>query len=164
MNPEALQPAPEEPLALAPLPEEDKDERARRAMDLWFRGLSCADIAPVLGVTERCVRSDLARLRQEWGARAERRTVYHLNRILAELALLKREYMAAWQRSCGARVTTDADGQASVVTLSAGDPRYLNGYRECLEREAKLAGCDAPERVQVEAPVKLVGGLDLDKV
>lgn len=138
-------------------------ERRTRAMWLWFQGKSTADISRELGVGERQVRTDLARARQEWGEGIKRKLTYELNKRLTQYDMLKVEFFAAWKASQVKSVRAGVTGDAEVVT-QPGDPRFLTGYRECLDRECKLLGLDSPEKIQIEAPVRLVAGVDLDSV
>jgi hypothetical protein len=138
-------------------------ERRLKAVWLWFQGLTTAEIAVKIGVGERQARKDLAQAREDWGANIKRKLAYELNKRLSQYDMLKAEFFAAWKASQIRSVRTGVTGDAEVMT-QAGDPRYLNGYRECLDRECKLLGLDAPERIQVDAPVRLVAGVNLDAV
>ena len=45
-----------------------------------------------------------------------------------------------------------------------GNPAFLAGVERVIERRCRLLGLAAPEKVAVVAPVKLVGGIDMEKV
>jgi len=80
-------------------------------------------------------------------AEAGRRTA------LADLALLKHEFMLAWERS-QLPETYIRNGQVFEVSHRDGDPRFLYGAMACVKLEADLLGL-SQERVVVtsEHPV-----------
>ena len=107
--------------------ERDRQTIAR----LTLRGVTQAEIAKRLKMTQPMVAYDLAAVRKEWQAReanalAEARAV-----TMAQLDELQRTYWTSFARSKTRR-------------RAAGDPRFLAGVSSCIERRCRLLGLDTP--------------------
>lgn len=145
-------------------PEDARADRRALAALLWLQGFKSKEIAAKIGCGDSTIRADLAYVRQEWGAKTERKLAYHLGKALATLDALQDEFWQAWRESKVRSVRPGVGDEPARIETAPGDPRFLNGVLECVARTCKLLGLDAPDKVRIEAPVKLVSGVDMDAV
>jgi predicted transcriptional regulator len=148
-----------------------KRDRQLIAHTLYREGLSYAQIALALGVSERQVTNYIAELLARWDE--ERRADENRHRATTSLELdwIKRQARAAWERSKTEEITgtkkTIEKAQAAAPGKTApapdvtnatsvtrrqrvGDPRFLDRFAWAVETEIKLYGLNAPEKKQVE--------------
>jgi len=130
--------------------------------ELYLKGQTQAEIAALLGVSQPQISNDLATLRGRWQKAATTNIDKLKARELAKVDRLEREYWDAWQRSLEADKTIKTRGKVQqsddgtrfireqpaeqTAHTDAGDPRYLEGVRWCIERRCKILGIDAPMR------------------
>jgi DNA-directed RNA polymerase specialized sigma24 family protein len=166
--------------SVALTPEQDHlriAERQREVARLYLQGCTQVEIGRRVGISQATVSHDVAAVREQWRRESVRDMAELLTVELAKLDLLEKEYWAGWRRSQGrahrVAVADDpaepgdavsaADGPPEVREFP-GNPAFLAGVERVIERRCKLLGLDAPQRVAVEPPVKLVSGVDLDAV
>ncbi len=146
-------------------------ERRREVLRLYRTGMKQSDIAKELGLEgkagEMAVSRDLAAVKEEWKASAVRDYDTEKGRILSELDGLKKETLAAWERSKANRTSVrerkllarkvkalcgpaadDGAGEMEPervereqqVETRDGDPRFLHFALDCIAKEAELLG------------------------
>ena len=98
---------------------------------LRLRGLTQAEIAKRVGVSQGQVSNDLKVIEKRWQEAARKDIGALKARELARLEDLWQEVWAAWQRS---------------VERGDGDPRYLQQLREISKAVRDLFGLDQPQR------------------
>lgn len=82
---------------------------------------------------------------------------------LGKIDRLEREYWRGWEQSCKDVETTRQEGPMSgpekVVKTSkeqAGNPTFLAGVRDCIDRRIKLLGLDAPTNIDIKSGGKSI--------
>ena len=148
-------------------------ELERRAWELYVdhQDWSTRTIAEELGVAQ----SSVVRALQ----RAEKRALGNVDvmrrHAFEELKRGRQHAMAAWFASIGKRTRERKKlrkggeagdvSEAEIVThTDLGDPRYLAEARRCTEAMCRLAGLNAPTRVEVSEPDRPFAGLTDDEV
>lgn len=131
----------------------------RRISDLYLRGWLQADIAKEIDRSDATVSRDIKVLQRDWLKSALIDFDQAKARELAKIDDLERTYHEAWERSCeDAETTTQkmiGDSKTGRKEMSktakgqAGDPRFLQGILQCIDRRCKLLGVDAPQRKEI---------------
>lgn len=93
---------------------------------LYLRGLTQAEIAARLGVSQPQVCYDLRIVRRDWQASAVKEWGERLAEETARLDMVERENWEAWHRS--------KEGGRD------GNPRFLNGALSCVAQRVRLFG------------------------
>src|SRR5262249_17273785 len=110
--------------------------------------------------------------RRAWRKESVRDMTELLNVELAKFDALEREYWAAWRQPQGrarrvavAGEPTEPGNDEPASDASAdwrefpGNPAFLMGVEQVIERRCKLLVLATPEKIAVVAPVKLVAGV-----
>jgi hypothetical protein len=112
-------------------------ERRAKVAQLYLQGIKQFEIAAQLGLEGAAgamvVSRDLAAVRKAWAESATRDNSFAKGQLLSEIALLKRELWAAWDRS----------KQSKGGAPRPGDPRVVAQLLACLTQEAELLGLRA---------------------
>jgi hypothetical protein len=107
-------------------------ERRAKVVELYVMGLRQSEIAVRLGLAgpagEMVVSRDLAAVKKAWADSAVRDWDQDRGRTLGEIAQVKREAWAAFERSKGPEAKRD------------GNPRFLALVLDCISDEAELLG------------------------
>lgn len=122
------------------------DQRRMRVADLYLMMKPITEIAQILAVDERTVKSDIELTKDNWIGRATQDIV---QKRAERLAMLDKALVAAWEgweRSIGPRTVTKATktgpgGQpvTSAVTYKRdGDPRFLALVAKFIDQQARL--------------------------
>jgi hypothetical protein len=133
--------------------ERDRAEVAR----LYLQGWTQAAIGEKLGFAQQQISYDLERIREAWQASALRDFDELRARELAKIDELERTYWDAWVRSCevaevetikavGSPQSPQRMEKTKRVEGQVGDPRFLRGITDCIDRRCKLLGLDAPTK------------------
>jgi len=138
-----------------------KERDRRNVASLYLKGVIQADIAEQLGISQTTVSRDLKLIQGEW-AIARINDIDERKRIeLAKIDNLELTYWDGWKRSQeNAEVETtklkgrDADKPTDLektkrVEGQVGDPRFLQGVANCIDKRCELLGLDAPKNVDV---------------
>jgi hypothetical protein len=134
--------------ALASFQVAKKFEIAKRRAEvtaLYLEGVSRKDIAQQLGVSYQIVCSDINYVRKGWETLALDNLSALRGEELRRLMKNEAEAWAAFHRS----TKPDEDGNAT----KPGDPRFLQGVRECIHMRAKLLGIYAPTQSKVDVDI-----------
>lgn len=121
----------------------------------------CAEVERQFGVhiSPPQISYDIASIVKEWRKRAESDIGEVKGIELGKLNTLELEYWAAWVRSCQPReitMTAKSEGGQSTISASSrreqrdGNPAFLAGVLNCIERRCKILGIDAPVKVNIE--------------
>lgn len=133
-----------------------------RISSLYLRGWRQADIAAELGLSQGQISQDLRVIQKRW----RESTAINLDEAkakeLSRLDELERTFWAAWEQSKSertkARQETDGkskDGKPNVKKASIekeqrdGNPVFLQGVLNCIDRRCKLLGLDAPTKSEL---------------
>jgi hypothetical protein len=110
-------------------------------------------------LTRQTISRDLLAIQSEWMAHSLQNFNELKAKELAKLDRLELEYWRAWERSCKVKRRTKSEKterrkqtrqSAQVFTEDMlGDPRYLTGVYDCINRRCELLGLDAPKRMSV---------------
>lgn len=134
------------------------DERAEaiaKVESLYLSGYSQREIGQRVGVSRQQIGKYLRKLREIWLERSGESKDSVVARELARIDRLEREYWRAWERSqkdaetAKQRVVGEARLAELVKKGQAGDPRFLDGVRWCIEQRLKITGAYAPARVEI---------------
>lgn len=132
---------------------------------LYLSGKSQATIGLAIDRCQQHVSTELKAIREEW----KREYLANFNeakcRELARIDRLEQTYWAAWEKSTGdlskrTQLLTPGDkdkppriDRITVETMeSAGDTKYLDGIRWCVERRCRILGIDAPSKHEIAGP------------
>ncbi len=137
-----------------------KNERQANVADCYLRGMTQAEISIHVGCTQVTVSRDLTEIRNRW----LNSTLMDFNEArhqqLARLDQLEREYWVAWERSKTGNKTIEVETfrRAKVIQNNGeqkspgstrrlrryenvnGDPRFLQGVKDCISERNKLLG------------------------
>lgn len=116
-------------------------------------------IAHNIKISQTTVFRDLKAIQQQW----KKETNLDIDEIkivqLKKIDNLEREFWAGWHRSYGPtrkktiKKKTDPDGTTDEKQVQewelAGDPRFLQGVLQCIERRCKILGIDQIGEVNV---------------
>lgn len=142
-------------------------ERDRRNIArLYLQGITQADIAAELGVSQPTVSRDLKVIQEQWKVDRVNDLDERKNIELAKIDYLELEYWEAWKRSqLDAEVQTieqqgvvkDADGKVVGNRIKktdrkegqSGNPAFLRGVEWCINKRCEILGLDAPKKTDL---------------
>jgi hypothetical protein len=165
-------------------------EKDRELIVQWLiEGLSQEQIAEKLNISQQQISYDLKIIQHQWKQQTAIDFDKYKARILAEIALAKKKAWEGWNRSCeefksrsiSAKPVQVRDDKGNVITESlkptsqtihtetrVGDPRFLAEINRLIERECKLLGLDAPERIDGNGVIVIdcapCRGVDMDEL
>jgi hypothetical protein len=147
-----------------------KESRRQQIAAMLMRGVTNqARIARELGCAPMTVISDLRVIRQQW--RTE--TVAFFNTAkdeqLKKIDKIEENAWKGWEfsRRPASKIInkTDPDGLEDITEVTegqAGDPRFLEIVRKCVEDRRKMLGLDEPDRIDVKGQIA-VAAIQLQK-
>lgn len=106
-------------------------------------------------MTQEMVSYDLRAIQVEWRDVPKQELNELKVKELARIDILERTYWQAWERSLEPRESTNEvdDGDRIKIskrtTPSNGNPAFLKGVMDCIDRRCKLLGLDAPIKSEV---------------
>lgn len=134
-------------------------ERRARVTELYLQRKSQSEIAAIVGVTQQTVSLDLKAVQKRWLESATFDFNTAVQRELAEIDMLEREYYQSWNASKVEKIvktseqndTTKPRGKKTVLASAKtkrgvkaeqreGDPRYLQGVQWCIAKRCELLG------------------------
>jgi len=138
--------------------EKDLAELARR----YLQGEYQADIAADMGVSQVTISKDLKTLQGRWQKSALVDIDEAKARELARIDHLEREYWTAWGRSRDVREVAKAEKRDDKTTRSSlqkeqrdGNPAFLAGVMQCIDRRCKIMGFDAPVKQELSGVIAI---------
>ena len=111
-----------------------EDDR-RETASLYLQGKTQQAIAERLGMTRQMVGYDLKAIQRRWRQDTARDLDEDKAKELAKLDELERTHWQAWEDSL------ERAGQY-------GNPAYLRGVIDCIDRRCKLLGLDSPQKLE----------------
>jgi hypothetical protein len=141
---------------------EQRLARIAQIRELYLQCLSMAEIGRQLGLSAATVYRDICSAREQWRTRAADAIEQHKQRELGKIDIIEVEAWRAWKRSIGIaktvttkNTTIEAPDGSNDIELPAeertvreedlaGDPRFLEIARKCVEDRRKVLGLDAP--------------------
>lgn len=142
----------------------------RNIARLYLQGMTQQEIAGELKLSQPTVSRDLKIIQQDW-VEASVQDLNDRKAIeLAKVDALEIEYWKAWERS-----QKDAEVNTSKVSSEGGeqkmekqkrvegqvgDPRYLQGIMQCIDRRCQILGIDAPKKIDATSGGKPIGQAD----
>ncbi len=136
-------------------------QRARdllKTAEMYLHGKTQQEIAQEIGVSRVQITFDLQEVRVWWRERAAMAIDERKAEELAKVDRLEAEYWKGWEDSrrptkvSTAQATTAGANPGKTVTnkeiTSAGDPRFLTGVADCIEKRCKILGLHAPTKLQ----------------
>jgi len=160
-----------------------REEQLVRIAEMHASGMPQREIATQFSLTQGQICRDLKEIYQRWAAADSKPDLKVIRqRILAKLADLEKTYRQAWLDSlkpkeivskkqvsipgeatgAGANLKTSADRERNEASLRTeerdGNVAFLNGILACVDRECKLRGVDAPQKLEVSVsePIKII--------
>jgi hypothetical protein len=110
-------------------------------------------------LTQAIISRDLKAIQSEWLVKSL--TDFNQARAneLAKIDALEREYWRGWERSRQSKTVSKSKKEESkrkskqsaelVKEEQVGDPRFLQGIEQCINRRCQLLGLDAPKRLSI---------------
>jgi hypothetical protein len=160
-----------------------REEQLVRIAEMHAGGMPQREIARQFGLTQAQICRDLKEIYQRWAAADNKPDLKVVReRVLAKLADLEKTYRKAWLESLkpkevvskkqvsipgeatgeGANLKMSADRERNEASLRTeereGNVAFLNGILACIDRECKLRGVDAPQKLDVNVfePIKII--------
>lgn len=135
------------------------DLRRREILEKYCQGFSVAEIAAEIGITKGAINRHIGAMRKEW--KQHRLEMIDDQKADIENGIRKvmREAWLAWYRSCedqevvreGKKMAhgEPAPYSEKIRKGQAGDPRFLDQVRSCLDQLVKLYGLNEPDKMDV---------------
>ena len=134
-----------------------EDDR-REIASLYLQGKTQQVIADRLHMTRQMVGYDLKAIQRRWREDTSRNLDEDKAQELAKLDELERTHWQAWEDSLE-QVTTETSSLVNSAKDSRnratirredkqGNPAYLRGVMECIDRRCKLLGLDSPQKLE----------------
>ena len=134
-----------------------EDER-REIASLYLQGKTQQAIAERLDLSRQQIGYDLKAIQRRWREDTARDLDTDKSRELAKIDELERTYWQAWEDSLE-QVTTETSSLVNSAKDSRnratirredkqGNPAYLRGVMECIDRRCKLLGLDSPQKLE----------------
>ncbi len=130
----------------------------RNIAALYLRGKTQVEIAAELRISQATVSRDLAAIREEWVKESVQAIDQRKAIELAKIDALELEYWDAWERSQIATkqevsevfgTGVGAGNKAKIqkrTTEQTGDPRFLSGVMQCIEKRCQIFGIGASDK------------------
>lgn len=141
---------------------EDIENRRSQVASLYLRGVYQSDISTQMGCSVSTVERDLRIIRERWIKSSIQDFDQAKAEQLAKLDLIESQLWEQWYRSCETiiktrkekREATKFPGTNNTIEKieQSGDPRYMMGILNIIERRCKLMGLDAPTKVAPTDP------------
>lgn len=124
---------------------------------LYLAGWTQMAIAAELNVNQSTISRCLKKLTQRWLEESKINFDEAKAKELARINRLENEYWDAWQKSCedykeqeiqsNEKSESKTIGKVAKTQKQNGDPRFLEGVRNCIEMRCKLLGLNAPTKL-----------------
>lgn len=119
-------------------------------MRLYLQGKWQHEIAADLGMQQEQVSYDLRAIQAVWRDIPQSELSELKAKELARIDELERTYWQAWERSLTPKETTSTAKEGGKLKVGKrseqrnGNPAFLKGVMDCIDRRCKLLGLDAP--------------------
>jgi len=144
------------------------DRRAKVAK-LYLEGYNQYQIGDMLNITQSCVSKDMVKNREQWKSSASSDIKELTLNELAKIDNLEQTYWKAWEKSCEdyqeksikaikkgkKKIKGDNDNKPTSIEQTTkdvkanGNPAYLTGIQNCIDKRCKILGIDAPQKIDV---------------
>lgn len=134
-----------------------------RTAQLYLQGATQLEIAQEIGVSRVQITQDLKEIRAWWQQRTSMDLEAFKAEQLAKLDNLERELWAGWTASKNPIVSNTVSETTAGANpgktrsrkeiTSAGDPRFMFGILECIEKRCRILGLHAPTKFSGEFTV-----------
>lgn len=134
--------------------EQIKSDRLEVAR-LYLQGRYQHEIAQLLGVSQQQIAYDLKAVQVEWRNVPRLQLTELKQKELARLDVLERTYWQAWEDSKKPKETTSSNKDGDRIKVGKrneqrnGNPAFLRGVMDCIDRRCKLLGLDAPVKTEI---------------
>lgn len=145
-------------------PKRTKTERVQhRALiaELLLKNWTQAAIGQYLEISQSQVSRELRRIKEDWKKESERDFELSIQQELKRLELIERTYWEAWEKSLQPKESTSSEKKGSELKVGkrseqrAGNPAFLKGVMDCIDRRCKLLGLDAPIKSEVTSALSV---------
>ena len=136
-----------------------REERLVTVASMYLKGHLQREIGEVFGLTQQAIARDIKELQKRWRESALVDFNEALQRELARIDELEREYWQAWRDSKKSlklvrqidEVTEKGSrtGTHKEARDSHGDSAYLAGVERCIAQRCKILGLNAPDKITV---------------
>jgi hypothetical protein len=157
----------------------ERDRDLDRIAELYLQGKTQSEIAASLGkerayaVTQQTISRDLSAIEARWATASEAKLDAAKAKELAKIDSLERTYWTAWEASCKAKTISSAEESkggtgkraSSMAKKSVrkeerdGNPAFLAGVLECIQRRCRLLGLDAPEKHNITGSIDIAASI-----
>lgn len=132
-----------------------------RITAMYLKGMYQSDIAAELGLSQGQISNDIKIIQKRWQSQTSLNLDEAKSKELARIDILEREFWQAWETSKSERTkarqeigtTKDPQTGKPVINKSSmekeqrdGNPAFLQGVLNCIDRRCKLLGIDAPTK------------------
>ena len=141
-------------------PTERVQQRALIA-DLLLKNWTQTAIGEHLKLSQSQVSRELRRIKEDWKKESNRDFDLSVEQELKRLELIERTYWQAWDKSLQPKESTSSEKKGSEVKVGkrteqrAGNPQFLKGVMECIDRRCKLLGLDAPVKSEITSEIAI---------
>lgn len=139
----------------------------RKIAELYLRGKKQMEISKELGLSQATISRDLKIIQEDWVRESEQAIDERKAIELAKVDALELEYWEAWKRSQEnavvetSEISTETSGQKIKKQKreegQVGDPRFLAGVMQCIDRRCQILGIDAPKKIDATSGGKPIG-------
>lgn len=137
-----------------------RNENYIQITEWYLRGKHQSEIAALLGLSQGMISNDLKEIQRRWRESTTMNLDEAKARELARLDQLEREFWTAWEASKNERTQARQEKNNAGATVKAsmmkeqrdGNPSFLQGVLNCIDRRCKLLGLDAPTKQEVAGP------------
>lgn len=136
----------------------EKEDSLVAIAKLYLQGESQSAIAKSLELSQQTISLDLKEIRKRWRESSIRDFDEAKSQELAKIDLVEAEYWRQWERSKQMkRVRKNEEGLTEKGTFlknatteedRCGNPAYLAGVMNCIERRCKILGLDSELKYQ----------------
>ena len=124
-------------------------DRRNKVSELFRSGVtSQSEIANKVGCTQCTVSRDLKVIQQKWEEETIDNIDFIKKREIEKLSCLENTYWNSFEVSLKRTVLSKEGVQIEVET--PGDPRFLTGILNCIDKRMKLLGLEAPKKLNVK--------------
>lgn len=137
-----------------------REESYNQITELYLRGKKQSEIAATLGLSQGMISNDLKVIQRRWRESTAMNLDEAKAKELARLDELEREFWSAWEASKGERTQARQEKNNAGATVKAsmmkeqrdGNPAFLTGVLNCIDRRCKLLGLDAATKQEMSGP------------
>ena len=124
-------------------------DRRNKISELFRSGITSQnEIAKMVGCTQCTVSRDLKVIQQKWEEETIDNIDFIKKREIEKLSCLENTYWKSFEKSLKRTILSKEGVQIEVQ--APGDPRFLSGVLNCIDKRMKLLGLEAPKKLNIK--------------